>query len=598
MTARKTLGSQQCDRRSVGTTASMVSNVPSFFRSTALLSAAVAIGGMNLSASAGLLRWWKMDEDAGSTTMTDSIGLQSGTYINSPTLNGSYATFNGSDQWARIAVSGSSIFNSAYERARSMGMWVKLDNTSRAQSFFGTTVPSGGHGWSFDLNANGTLNFTRWGSAGYTSTASAGLEPGVWAHVGYTLNGTLRFYVNGQQVGNAISASNAYTNFGEPTVGLGSSGGSGKFLGGSMADVRYVVSGYGPALGASNGMTGFTDGALTAANMQALAAIKPIDGAAVSAGTGGTIAAGGGFTISNAAASGDRIRDAAVVAAVPTLSGDAAGRFSYAGSLTVGDTIAAGGSLNGGTVTFTDSSNLLNGAVATASLSGLEIARESMSGFTVDGSSYDSSSGGLSYTVESPVISGNTAALGVAQTASASDLAGLSSETVRGVAGALGTTATLRAGTADSGTAVSQTWRLRSGTASETADLVLSDIVDLTTPTASNAFVLEMSYDPADIPAWASEEILRLGWKDESQGGRFVNAIAGNADGGAFSQFIAGGWDSSYATPGYYGLDTENNVAWAVIDHNSEFAVVPEPAGITLLAIGCLAGLSLRRRKS
>lgn len=102
--------------------ASMMSCWTSFVLRTALLLVAVAASGMHLSASAGLLRWWKMDEDAGSTTMADSIGLQNGTYINSPTLNGSYATFNGSDQWAQIATSGSSIFNAAYERARSLGM--------------------------------------------------------------------------------------------------------------------------------------------------------------------------------------------------------------------------------------------------------------------------------------------------------------------------------------------------------------------------------------------------------------------------------------------------------------------------------------------
>jgi hypothetical protein len=553
--------------------------------------------------SAGLLRWWQMTETSGST-MVDSIGQQSGTYINSPTLTGEYVTFNGTTQWGEITTGGngnSTIFNSAYERARSLGMWVKLDNTGRFQSLFGTTVPSGGAGWSFDYNADGTLRMVRPGSVVHTSTAAADLEPGVWAHVGYTLNGTLKFYVNGQQVGSDIAASNAYNNNGgttEPTVGLGSAGGTGGFMGGSMADVRYIVSGYGPALDGSNGMAGFTDGAITAANMQTLFGIKPFDAASVTAGGGGTIASGGTFTVANAAASGGRTRDSAVITALPTLSGTNASRFTYTTGLTLNEVVAPGGSASGGTVTFTDASNLLNGSVVTATLGGLAITRESMPGFTLDGTTL-LASGTVSYTVTSPTITGNTAPLGVAQTAAATNLAGLSSETIRGVANALGTRATLLAGTADNGTAVSQTWRLRTGTGFETAGLVASDVVDLVTPTTSNAFVLQLSYDPADVPAFATEADLLLGWADPGQGGEFVNAVLGNSDSGAFSQFVSGAWNSSYATPGYFGLDTQANTAWAVIDHNSDFAVivVPEPQTRGWAGVALAIGLYRLRRR-
>ncbi len=566
----------------------------------------VITSGLAFSArpgTAGLLRWWQMTETSGST-MVDSIGAQSGTYINSPTLNGEYATFNGTDQWGRITTAGNasgSIFDPAYETARSLSMWVKLDNAGRFQSLFGTTVPSGGAGWSFDYNADGTLRFVRPGAAVYTSTTTTGLEPGVWAQVGYTLNNTLTFYVNGQQLGGTITSSNTYNNNGgtsEPTVGLGSAGGTGSsYLGGSMADVRYVVSGFGNALGAANGMTGFTDGAITAANMQTLFGIKPFDAAAVTAGGGGTIASGGSFTIANAAASGGRTRDSAVVTALPVLSGANAGRFTYTTGLTLNEVVAPGGSASGGTVTFTDAANLLNGSVVTATLGGLAITRESMPGFTLDGTTL-LASGTVSYTVTSPTITGNTAPLGVAQTAAATNLAGLSSETIRGVANALGTRATLLAGTADNGTAVSQTWRLRTGTGFETAGLVASDVVDLVTPTTSNAFVLQLSYDPADVPAFATEADLLLGWADPGQGGEFVNAVLGNSDGGAFSQFVTGAWNSSYATPGYFGLDTQTNTVWAVIDHNSDFAViiVPEPQALGWVAVTLAIGLWRLRR--
>jgi hypothetical protein len=44
-------------------------------------------------------------------------------------------------------------------------------------------------------------------------------------------------------------------------------------------------------------------------------------------------------------------------------------------------------------------------------------------------------------------------------------------------------------------------------------------------------------------------------------------------------------YNSSMFTLGNYGVDTANNVVWAVINHNSEFAV-PEPATIALLGLG------------
>jgi len=46
-----------------------------------------------------------------------------------------------------------------------------------------------------------------------------------------------------------------------------------------------------------------------------------------------------------------------------------------------------------------------------------------------------------------------------------------------------------------------------------------------------------------------------------------------------------------------WGVDTANNDVWAVLNHNSQFSVVPEPVSLGLLALGAVGLLSRRRRR-
>ena len=88
--------------------------------------------------------------------------------------------------------------------------------------------------------------------------------------------------------------------------------------------------------------------------------------------------------------------------------------------------------------------------------------------------------------------------------------------------------------------------------------------------------------------------------------GTWVNAIDGNGSGSG--SFFQGSWSdylvaNPLATPtsalGVYGHDSTSNTAWAVIDHNSDFAVivVPEPGTFVLAGLG-LAGIVLIRSRS
>ena len=51
-------------------------------------------------------------------------------------------------------------------------------------------------------------------------------------------------------------------------------------------------------------------------------------------------------------------------------------------------------------------------------------------------------------------------------------------------------------------------------------------------------------------------------------------------------------YDSSYFVLGDYGVDTTDHVVWAVLDHNSEFGVVPEPSSFVLFCIGAMSLLA------
>lgn len=128
-----------------------------------------------------------------------------------------------------------------------------------------------------------------------------------------------------------------------------------------------------------------------------------------------------------------------------------------------------------------------------------------------------------------------------------------------------------------------------------------SDVVDLKGFVPGEKFVMQMSYVDTlfNEAVESSLGCVHIDWLNPATG-LWTNAVYGNTSkaSGALENY-QGSWAAagSPMTLGSWGIDTTNNIVWAVLDHNSEFAVVPEPSSMLLLAAGSLACLVRRRKR-
>lgn len=160
--------------------------------------------------------------------------------------------------------------------------------------------------------------------------------------------------------------------------------------------------------------------------------------------------------------------------------------------------------------------------------------------------------------------------------------------------------------------------------------------------TKTNPFALEATYTQADYDATHSlpelQELINgclfLGWLNTAVDGnpnditgddRWVHAVQGNFDNmpdnpnrhdehgvignayiGTLQEYIDGTTTSipglaklaGEIRPGDHGGDPDSNTVWAIVDHNSDFAVIPETSTYALFAgIFALATVLIRRRR-
>ncbi len=203
--------------------------------------------------------------------------------------------------------------------------------------------------------------------------------------------------------------------------------------------------------------------------------------------------------------------------------------------------------------------------------------------------------------------------------------AGLGSTAIAGALGVLGSSADIRLGMDSNSSANDAVMQWRARNASDAPRLV-SDVLNLTGMSSTagshvqtDPFVLQMTYNTTALNGnesiLAAAGLIDLAWLNTSlnqPNGLWVNATAGDFGSGLpgdVFQNVQSSWDAFASSNGVtaanlgnflgsYGVDVAHHQVWAVVNHNSQFVVVPEPSSSSLaLAIAAgLAGLIACRR--
>ncbi len=482
------------------------------------------------------------------------------------------------------------------------------------------------------------------GGTAATSAAVANSNAGTTPEFGGTASATGEAVPNGWEfmigqfvfhTGTASNTGGAATTF-LPVTGLGASASKSSFTvdGGttfvhgdwtSGSPVNFVVAG------------GTTGGSTTVSVTPAAASAGVLKGGLINLGatlnnTGTTGLNGGDYTFAASGGTGITYSAASPATASTPIGAGANHAFTFGAQTSSSSTIGAA------TVTFT--ANTAAGATTTISNAPQTATMTLNVGNATADNTNSNSTFGPALTA---IIAANTGSY-----------AGLESQVVAvtgtggaGMAGGAGT-ATVLAGTNTTATSqtMSMAWRTRTTaeavggavfdpSLSKPTTGLISDVVNLTgietTGTTTLPFVLDMSYNPALLPkgsttnghttpstlegALAANKLIYMislnpttGLWDKAFAENTGNTVTSPTDPnygfqGSFSAFATARFGTTSPTNtqlatlmGAWGVDTSAHEVWSILDHNSQFAVVPEPATLVMAGFGLLGLAGLRRR--
>jgi autotransporter-associated beta strand protein len=171
--------------------------------------------------------------------------------------------------------------------------------------------------------------------------------------------------------------------------------------------------------------------------------------------------------------------------------------------------------------------------------------------------------------------------------------------------GAADTSATLLAGTTSTTATLQADF---SGTSSATNDIWrVSDVLSLTGVPEIDPLTGKTDLFVLQLSAVTEDSEIFLAWRDPDTNA-WVNATQGNIDNnslfaspysGSFADFQAAHGTDLSQYIGAWGTTSADGITstWAVLNHNSDFAIIPEPAAAGLVAAGILSLAARRRRR-
>lgn len=191
--------------------------------------------------------------------------------------------------------------------------------------------------------------------------------------------------------------------------------------------------------------------------------------------------------------------------------------------------------------------------------------------------------------IQNPITITDESATVVQNVVSGTNFAGILDD-ITSELGNVDTTALLLYGTSEGNGTLTASFRTNSTATNDAART--SDVFSLSWNSTDSTLMATYAFELYIDTPLTSESF--LAWLDEGSN-MWVNAVNGNI--GGTPNFVIGEWNAIYGL-GTYGVNLEQNTVWAVLNHNSDFSVVPEPHAITLALLGFAFLLMRYWRKS